>query len=66
MTTINLTKTEAAELVAQGFVAVVYSAYGIGGHQAGDVISKHKTSDAAQKAASKSSDYGVRYLDELV
>ena len=62
MTTVNIKKSEAAELLEKGYVAVVYVAYG---DNEGNIISKHKSSSAAQKAARASDSYGVRYLDEL-
>lgn len=66
MTTINLTKQEASALIDKGFVAVVYVSYAYADRQAGDIVSRHKSSDAAQKAARKSTSHGVRYLDELI
>ncbi len=62
MTIVNIQKSEAAELIEKGYVAVVYVAYG---DNEGSVVSKHRSSSAAQKAARASDSYGVRYLDEL-
>lgn len=63
MTVINLMKSEVADLVEKGFVAVVYFVYG---KNSGDIVSKHKSSNAAQQAARANDAYGVRYLDELI
>lgn len=44
------------------WVAEVYIAYAYADKRVGDIISRHKSYDAANKIASKSSMLGVRYV----
>jgi hypothetical protein len=54
--------TTAKNLIAKGYVAVVYVAYDYANRKSGDIISKHKTYDAALRKARGSSFWGVRLL----
>lgn len=62
-----MTKTEAQSLIDAGYVAVVSVAYDYADKTRGDVISRHRSSDAAQKAARKDTAgmWRVEYLDEV-
>lgn len=60
-----MTNTAAQKLIAQGYVAVVYVAYEYADKQRGEIISKHKTYEAASRKAGQSSMWGVRYLSEM-
>jgi hypothetical protein len=52
------------DLINKGYVAVVYVAYAYADKQCGDIISKHKSYEAANRKARGSSMWGVRFLDE--
>jgi len=58
-------RNTAQQLIAQGYVAIVYVAYAYADKQQGDVISKHKTYEAANRKASGSSMWGVRFLGDI-
>lgn len=58
-------RNTAQQLISQGYVAIVYVAYAYADKQRGDVISKHKSYDAANRKARGSSMWGVRFLDEI-
>jgi len=45
--------------VRRDAVALVVWQYDGGGHRRGDIVSQHRTMDAAQRAAGKSSFWGV-------
>jgi hypothetical protein len=66
MTANRLNQVRAAELIAQGFVAVVYAAYDYADKQRGDLISKHKTYEAANHKASENTMWGVRFLSDVI
>lgn len=59
-------RTTAQKLIAQGYVAIVYVAYGYGDKQRGDVISKHKSYEAADRKAKGYGMWGIRMLSEIV
>ena len=63
MIVLNLMKSEVVDLVEKGCVAVVYFAHG---KNSGDIVSKHKSSNAAQQAARANDAYCVCYLDDLI
>jgi hypothetical protein len=58
-------RTTAQNLIEKGYVAVVYVAYDYADKQRGDIISKHKSYEAANRKASKNSMWGVRYLNDI-
>ena len=61
----KMNRKTAQKIMSQGYVAVVYVAYAYAGKRHGDIISKHKSYDAAAKKASGSSMWGVRFLDDI-
>lgn len=58
-------RNTAQQLIAQGYVSIVYVAYAYADKQRGDVISKHKSYEAANRKANGSSMWGVRYLSDI-
>jgi hypothetical protein len=58
-------RTTAQKLISQGYVAVVYVAYAYADKKQGDIISKHKSYDAANSKASGNGMWGVRFLGEI-
>lgn len=66
MTTANINReTDLEAIYTQGYNAVVYAAYDNGSAQRGDIVSKHKTQAAAQKAARGDNFLAVRDLSEI-
>ena len=62
----QLTAAELQALHAKGIRYIVIAAYQIGQYQAGDIVSKHKSNYAAQKAAGASDWYAVKDIaDEI-
>ena len=58
----ELTATELQALYDRGIRYLVIAYHQIGRYQAGEIVSRHKSNDAAQRAAGASSWYAVRDL----
>jgi len=56
----------AQKLLEEGYVAIVYAAYDYADKRRGDVISKHKTYEAANRQANGNILLEVRQLSEIV
>ena len=61
----NLTFEQCAALDRKGASYVVYAAYAHEGHEIGDVLSWHKTHEAASRAAGQSQFRGVFDLNDV-
>ena len=55
----------AQKLIARGYVAIVYVHYSYSDKEKGDLVSKHKSYEAAERAARSCRLWGVRFLDEI-
>lgn len=55
-------RAQTETMLKDGLVAVVWSAYDHGDHIRGEVISTHKTNEAAQEKCKQSSFWQITYL----
>jgi hypothetical protein len=62
----NMDQKGAKALMDKGFVAVVYVAYAYADKEVGEIISKHKSYEAADAMAKQSTFWGIRYLDSYM
>ena len=62
----KMNKQQIEKLISQGYKAVVVVDYNYADKEQGELISKHKTEAAADKKASQSTFWAVRFLTDLL